>query len=78
MSYVVKKKPRKPRSVQPSPAAEPLPVAPTGHGYMIGSKVSHPMFGDGVVTDIDADTLTIKFKGNLMKLIVASFVKPQH
>jgi len=45
---------------------------------MIGSKVSHPMFGDGVVTDIDADTLTIKFKGNLMTLIVASFVKPQH
>lgn len=78
MPRVVKKKPRKPRSVHPSAAAKPLPVAPTGHGYMIGSKVSHPMFGDGVVTDVDADTLTIKFKGNRMKLIVAAFVRPRH
>jgi cyanate lyase len=44
-------------------------------GYLIGALVSHPMFGDGTVTAIDADKLTIKFEDGRIKQIVDYYVK---
>ena len=35
------------------------------------------MFGHGTVTAIDADTLTIKFEGNVVKQILDGYVKPR-
>jgi hypothetical protein len=44
-------------------------------GYLIGALVSHPMFGDGTVTAIDADKLTINFEDGRVKQIVDYYVK---
>jgi DNA helicase II / ATP-dependent DNA helicase PcrA len=43
--------------------------------YAIGDRVAHAMFGDGTVTAIDANKLTIKFSDNT-KQIVDDYVKP--
>jgi hypothetical protein len=63
--------------VEPVATVELVPIATVGHGYVDGSKVSHPMFGDGAVTAVDGDKLLIKFKDGRVKLIVAAFVKPR-
>ena len=55
-------------------AAE-VPVATGGHGYVIGSRVSHPIFGDGTVTAVDGNKLLIKFKDGRVKQIVDYYVK---
>ena len=44
-------------------------------GYAVGNKVSHPKFGDGTVTAVDADKLTIKFRGGRVRLIVDYYVR---
>jgi len=56
----------------PTPASIPLQTE-----YAIGDRISHPMFGHGTVTAIDADTLTIKFEGNVVKQILDGYVKPR-
>ena len=79
MPQTAKKKAPKPRSkkkAEPATATE-VPVATAGHGYVIGSRVTHPMFGDGAVTAVDGDKLLIKFKDGRVKLIIATFVKPR-
>jgi hypothetical protein len=43
--------------------------------YAVGDDVIHPQFGDGTVTDIEGDKLTIKFAGDRMKQIVDYYVK---
>jgi DNA helicase-2/ATP-dependent DNA helicase PcrA len=74
-----KKKSPKPAPKKAEPAAAPAEVDAStgGHGFDIGSKVVHPMFGDGTVTAVDGERLTIKFKGDAVKLIIAAFVKPR-
>jgi DNA helicase II / ATP-dependent DNA helicase PcrA len=77
MPKTAKKKALKPRSKKkaaPIAAAE-VSVATAGHGYVIGSRVSHRMFGDGTVTAIDGDKLLIKFKDGRVKQIVDYYVK---
>jgi hypothetical protein len=79
MPQTAKKKALKPHSkkkAEPARATE-APVATAGHSYVMGSRVSHPMFGDGAVTAVDGDRLLIKFKDGRVKLIVATFVKPR-
>ena len=79
MPQTAKKKALKPSSkkkAEPATAAE-APVATAGHGYVMGSRVSHPLFRDGVVTAVDGDKLLIKFKDGRVKLIIATFVKPR-
>jgi hypothetical protein len=79
MPKTAKKKALKPRSkkkAEPVAAAE-VPVAAADRGYVIGSTVSHPMFGDGAVTAVDDDKLLIKFRDGRVKLILATFVKPR-
>jgi hypothetical protein len=43
--------------------------------YAVGDDVVHPQFGDGIVTDIDGDKLTIKFADGRVKQIVDYYVK---
>ena len=45
--------------------------------YAIGDRVSHSMFGDGIVTEIDANKLTIEFPDKIIKQIVDDYVKPR-
>jgi hypothetical protein len=51
-------------------------VAPVVHvsAFKVGSRVSHPSFGDGTVTAVVRDQLTIKFAGG-EKVILDSYVK---
>lgn len=43
--------------------------------YAIGDDVTHPQFGDGTVTDIEADKLTIRFTDESVRQIVDYYVK---
>jgi len=54
-----------------APAATVAP--PTN--YTVGDQVSHPMFGGGTVTAIDADKLTIEFADQVVKQIIDGYVK---
>jgi len=51
--------------------------ARSANKFALGHLVSHPMFGDGTVTAIDADKLTIEFHGNVVKQIIDYYVKPR-
>ena len=42
--------------------------------YTVGDNISHPMFGDGTVTAIRADKLTIEFPDSVTKQIVDGYV----
>jgi hypothetical protein len=44
-------------------------------GYVLGDRVSHPKFGNGVVKAIEADKLTIQFGRKVVKQIVDYYVK---
>lgn len=46
--------------------------------YTIGDQVSHPMFGNGTVTRIDENKLTIEFSESLTKQIIDGYVKRRH
>jgi hypothetical protein len=79
-----KKKPTKPLSKKAKPAAsaadkqaQPEAERPVVEmtGYAAGDRVSHPQFGDGTVTAIEADKLTIKFEDGRVKQIVDCYVK---
>ena len=86
----VAKKPAKPRAKSaPAPkaaapkkarakAAEPAraPVVKVSQ-YTIGDEITHPMFGEGTVTAIEADKLSIEFADGVTKQIVDYYVKPR-
>jgi hypothetical protein len=55
------------------PAAPPPPVVHVS-AYTVGNRVSHPVFGEGKVTAIDRDQLSIKFADS-DKVVLESFVK---
>jgi DNA helicase-2/ATP-dependent DNA helicase PcrA len=74
MPQIAKKRSSNARRKEPAAPVAPIPVATAGHGYVVGSKVAHAMFGDGAVTAVDGDRLTIKFKSGRERLIVAAFV----
>jgi hypothetical protein len=44
-------------------------------GYAIGDPISHSQFGDGVITAIDGEKLTIKFTDGRVKQILDYYVK---
>jgi DNA helicase II / ATP-dependent DNA helicase PcrA len=64
------------KKVEESSAAAAATAAPPSK-YAIGDRVSHAMFGDGTVTAIDSNKLTIKFPNDTTKQIVDDYVKPQ-
>jgi hypothetical protein len=61
-----------PRRTEKSERALPTIVVSK---YAVGDEVSHPMFGHGAVTGIDANKLTIDFPENVTKQIVDDYVK---
>jgi hypothetical protein len=59
----------------PPVSDEPIPEA---LGFAIGDLASHPQFGDGTVTAIEKDKLTIEFEDGRVKQIVDYYVKRNH
>ena len=55
--------------------AEPAIAAPVMSAFSIGDAVSHSMFGDGDVTDVQGDKLTIAFHKFGIKHVLDGFVK---
>jgi hypothetical protein len=47
--------------------------------FSIGDKVEHKLFGQGTITTVDGyedkAKLTIKFSGNISKMIISKYVK---
>ena len=71
------KKPTKPRASRASalkPTTAPTAIAYASK-YTVGDRISHPMFGDGTVTAIHADKLTIEFPDSVTKQIVDGYVE---
>jgi len=76
------KKPTKSRALRAStprktakPKPPPAPLAPAFvSDYAVGDHISHLMFGDGTVTAIDANKLTIDFPGSVTKQIIDGYV----
>jgi hypothetical protein len=56
----------------PPVSNEPIPEA---SGFAIDDLVSHPQFGDGTVTAIEKDKLTINFEDGRVKQIIDYYVK---
>jgi hypothetical protein len=72
-----KKPPTKPRPKKAKPAASAADKQAKPEersGYAAGDLVSHPTFGPGTVTAVDADKLTIKFADGQVKQIVDYYV----
>jgi len=71
-----KARPKKAKPVASSPT-EPKATPPGTETaeFAVGDEVTHPMFGDGTVTVVDGNKLTIKFNGGRVKRVLASFVK---
>jgi len=65
-----KTKPLRPRGL-PHPNVQPVLAS----SYTTGDAVSHPLFGDGIVTAIDGDRVTIKFADGRVKQIRDDYVK---
>jgi hypothetical protein len=66
------------RTSSPRKTAKPTPAAPaSAHvtDYTVGDHVSHPVFGDGIVTEIDQNKLTIQFPKSVTKQIIDGCVK---
>jgi len=58
------------------PKAPATPLAPAYvSDYAVGDHISHAMFGDGTVTAIDANKLTIDFPQSITKQIIDGYVK---
>ncbi len=57
-----------------TPATLLTPVAYVS-GYAVGDHVSHPMFGNGTVTAINENKLTIEFPESVTKQIIDGYVR---
>ena len=60
------------RNLKGPPAERPVMGAVS---FEVGTKVSHPMFGDGTVLAVEEGKLIIKFKDGRVKKIVDYYVK---
>jgi len=56
-----------------TPAATPVTTHLTSK-FTDGDRVSHPMFGDGTVTAVNGDTLTIAFADSVVRQIIDGYV----
>jgi len=69
------KKPTKARALRASALKSAAPATPAYvTKYTVGDQISHPMFGDGTVTAIHTNKLTIEFPHSVIKQIVDDFV----
>ena len=80
MSRISKQKMHKPRANgERAAVSKKLPQqSPDDTNYAVGARIVHPMFGDGTVTAIDADKLTIRFRRGRPRQIVDAYVKHRH
>jgi len=72
------KKPAKARASRASALKATAPAPAYTSKYSVGDQISHPMFGDGTVTAINADKLTVEFPDSVTKQIVDDYVKQRH
>jgi hypothetical protein len=56
------------------PKASTAPVPAYVSDYAIGDHISHPVFGDGTVTAIDQNKLTVEFPDSVTKQIIDGYV----
>jgi len=71
-----KSRPKKAKPVATSPTEPEATSPPTETtDHTVGEEVTHPMFGDGTVTAVDGNKLTIKFNDGRVKRIIESFVE---
>ena len=68
------KKPTKVRAPRASALKSTAPATAYASKYSVGDQISHPMFGDGTVTAINTDKLTIEFPDSVIKQIVDGYV----
>ena len=69
------KKPTRARAPSASALKSAAPATPAYVSkYTVGDQISHPMFGDGTVTAIHTNKLTIEFPHSVIKQIVDDFV----
>ena len=69
------KKPTKAGTPRASALKSAAPATPAYVSkYTVGDQISHPMFGDGTVTAIHTNKLTIEFSADVIKQIVDDFV----
>jgi heat shock protein HspQ len=54
-----------PRKKAETNTTQPADIVAKPSQYTIGDRVSHSMFGDGIVTAIDANKLTIEFPNKI-------------
>ena len=71
MARVAKTKPK----VKPVQDAVPVEKAPIISEFAVGDRITHGLFGDGDVTGVRDNTLTIQFKKFGSKEILDGFVK---
>jgi hypothetical protein len=70
------KKPTKARAPHASALRSTAPVAVIyASKYTVGNQISHAMFGDGTVTEVDVNRLTIEFPDSGIKEIIDDYVK---
>ena len=69
------KKAAKARAPRASAQKSTTPAPAYASKYTLGDHISHPTFGDGTVTAIDQNKLTIEFSESVTKQIVDDFVK---
>jgi hypothetical protein len=64
-----------PRKSKRSGTSNAVPATPVYMSkYTVGDQISHPMFGNGTVTAIHTNKLTIEFPHSVIKQIVDDFV----
>jgi hypothetical protein len=61
------------KTAKPKTSVTPLAPAYVSD-YAVGDHISHAMFGDGTVTAIDANKLTIDFPQSITKQIIDGYV----
>ena len=66
---------KKPVAAKRSATSPPQSQGTSTAGYSIGDRVSHQKFGDGVVTALDGEKLTIRFADGRTKQIIDYYVK---
>ncbi len=57
-------------------APDTMPKPPAAPAFTAGDTVHHTQFGTGKVTDVAADTLTVRFGPRNIRRLKASFVQP--
>jgi len=68
-------KKKSPSAARADASEQSPPLLRKESDFAVGDGVSHPKFGNGIVTAIDGDKLTIEFTGKMTKQIVDYYVK---